>query len=734
MEFMSALSPWALTAIEELKKPELIHKEHFQDLSVEISTTKDSIWITVVNSDSTPVHFRACYAPGGLGKDLKFKKKDNLISVRINSTSGIFDLTISLNFDKTLMLRYKCTLTPSNALTVPYWPRDILTTDRATRPVNTLGEFHASQTGTRSGLLYFSLSERDLRILYFQNLTELSTYADHTGTSLGGVVGGTVPEIGLSLPQTKDKPLKKDTKYTLSDAFINFKTGAVEDSEQAVDYLNMLSEIYLQLPKPETHYTHWPEIMENGLKDLIENPGCWSMVDGNRYLNAYVSDYDTPPEIMVQLAVLLPILDYSEWSGKTPGIIEIIKKGLPAFYSKKLKTLLRWHPAAEDKLKGEEEQKMPMVMDSWYLHHPLLNLSRLAISGDKQAEKLFLDSIGFAIKVAHKFKYQWPVFYKMDTLEIIKAETQPGAGGEQDVAGLYAHVMLQAYELTKDKKHLKEAETAAKKLAAVGYNVMYQANNTAFGAGALLRLYKLTGNELYLNLSYRCLASIFQNVQLWDCNYGFGKHIPTFFALFPLSDAPYTAAYEEQEVFCAFHDYLAHAEGIEILPSVRLLCSEFIHYLIERAPYYYPPMLPDEVIADEVKTGEIDRKLWIALEDIHDGTEQSGAVGQEVYGAGNAFGVLPRHSIRIDDQPFLIFVDGPIGGIRKSKNAVRFNLMADARINYRLRIIPEPDSKELLRLKFKIDGQGKLERPKDRSQDLEIFLKGNDKVHITWTS
>jgi len=730
---MSGSSPWALTAMDELKNCELIHSGYFKDLSVKISTTQDSIWIAVTNSNNTPVYFRACYAPGGLGKDLEVKIKADIITIRIKTAVGIFDLTITFSFEETLMLNYKCTLNPSNALSVPYWPRDILTTDQANHPVKSLGEIHVSQVGTRSGLLYFSIPERDLRILYFQNLTELAPYAEQTETSLAGVVGGTLPEIGLSLPQTKDKPLKKGVKYTISDAFICIKTGIMAHADQATDYLNMLSEIYLQLPRPATHYTHWPEILEKGLKDLIENPGCWSMVDGNRYLNAYVSDYDTPPEIMVQLAVLLPIVDYAEWSGKKPGVMKIIKAGLPAFYSEKLKTLVRWHPAAEDKLKGEEEQKMPMVMDSWYLHHPLLNLSRLAIKGDKEAEKLFLDSIGFAIKVAHKFKYQWPVFYKMDTLEIIKAETKPGAGGEQDVAGLYAHVMLQAYELTKNKKYLKEAETAAKKLAAVGYNIMYQANNTAFGAGALLRLYKLTGNELYLNLSYRCLASIFQNVQLWDCNYGFGKHIPTFFALFPLSDAPYTAAYEEQEVFCAFHDYLSHAEGIEILPGVRLLCSEFIHYLVDRAPYYYPPMLPDEVISEDVKTGEVDRKLWIALEDIHDGIEKSGAVGQEVYGAGNAFGVLPRHSIKITGQPFLIFTDCPIGGIRKSKNAVQFHLLADPRINYRLRIVPEPDSKTPPSMKFKIDGQGKFDRPKDRKQDLEIFLKGNEKVRLSWT-
>ena len=79
---------------------------------------------------------------------------------------------------------------------------------------------------------------------------------------------------------------------------------------------------------------------------------------------------------------------------------------------------MRWHPAAEDKLKGEEEQKQPMVMDSWYLHHPMLNLSRMALKGDIVAKQLFMDSLDYTIKVARHFKYVWPVFYNMETFKL----------------------------------------------------------------------------------------------------------------------------------------------------------------------------------------------------------------------------------------------------------------------------------------------------------------------------
>jgi len=731
---MKGLSPWAITAMHQLKHSVELFAWQDEILNFRILKTSDSIWISVSNLDIEPIFFRACFVADGILTEPILKKNKDKITIAVDSVLGKFDIAISLSKDKFSFLNYSCTLTPAYDLFIPFWPRDLITTDNPNATLKSLGEIHKSQVGTRSGLIYFSLPERNLRILYLQNLTALSPYAEQTGTSLADVVGGTLPEIGLALPKTQDKPLKVGIEVVLSDAIIAFKSGSIAESDQAVDYLDLLSEVYIKIKKPETHYLHWPEILKKGLNDLIDNPGCWSMVGGNSYLNAYVSDYDTPPEIMVQLAVLLPLLDYVEWSGKSLDVMKTIKKGLAPFYSEKLKTLVRWHPAAEDKLKGEEEQKMPMVMDSWYLHHPLLNLSRLALKGDKEAEKLFMDSLGFAIKVAQKFKYNWPVFYKMDTLEIIKAETKEGEGGEQDVPGLYAHVMLQAYELTNDKKYLLEAERAAKKLDDVGYNIMYQANNTAFGAGALLRLYKITKNQLYLDLSYRCLASIFQNVQLWDCNYGLGKHIPTFFALFPLSDAPYTAAYEEQEVFCAFHDYLLHAKDVEILPSVRLLCAEFIRYLVERAPYYYPPMLPDEMISDEVKTGEVDRNLWIALEDLHDGIEQSGSVGQEVYGAGNAFGILPRHFIRFENEAFLIFTDSPISGIRKSKDSVIFHLQGDERISCRLRIMPDNDLEKTLKQEFKMDlGTGKLKAAKDRKGDIEAFVKGNETVKISWT-
>jgi hypothetical protein len=394
---------------------------------------------------------------------------------------------------------------------------------------------------------------------------------------------------------------------------------------------------------------------------------------------------------------------------------------------------MRWLPAEEHRLDKSEEQKTPMVMDAWYLHHPLLNLARMAMDGDGLAKELLMNSVDYAIKVAHHFNYCWPVFYKMDTLEVLKADTKPGAGGEKDVAGIYAHVMLQVWELTKEKKYFKEAEKAAQSLPQHGFNVFYQANNTMFSAKAMILLYKETKNELYRDLSYLFIANVFKNVALWECTYGFGKNFPTFFELFPLDDAPYTAVYEEQEAYSGVHEFFNYAQGVELLPAVPLLLAEFARYAVHRMIYYYPPMLPGEMLVKEAKTGEMDPKLWVALEDVHDGWEQSGSVGQEVYGAGLAFGIVPRQYIRIPDQAFIVFIDYPVLHQNIEGNTLSFDVLGDSRLTCSLRIIKQGE-KQLPNIRIKTGKASDQQQIDTQGQQAEIEYRihGGQPVSVTW--
>lgn len=735
---MNAVSPWLLTINAKLNDPGLqpVFEQEAAGYTFKVYLTGDSCWLVAAWPKGSRMAFRLAYSPNDQLEIKKVLEKDDTVTFRIASLMGEYEAIVQLPAESNPVLRLTTTLEAAAPILFPYWPRDIVPLGAAGSDVLAEGEIKVSQVGTRSGQLYFSLSRPKAgSVLYLQNLTALADYNQQTETSAAETVGGQWPEIGFALPPTlKNQPLEAGKTYILSDAFVAFSDEVpAGEPEMVKQYLDLLAAVYLQLPKPATTYQHWPDILQKGLSDLIDSPGCWSQVAGNHYFNAYVCDYETPPEIMVQLAVLLPLLDYVEWSGSDLAVMKKIKEGLPAFYEEKYGTVMRWHPKAADNMEGEEEQKQPLVMDAWYLHHPLLNLSRLALKGDQTAKKLFLDSLDFSIKVAHHFDYNWPVFYKVDTLEVVKAETKPGKGGEKDVPGLYAHVMLQAWELTGEKRYLAEAEKAAQKLQGLGFELFYQANNTAFSAGALLRLYKITKNELYKELSYLCLANVFKNVRLWDCNYGYGKSFPSFFALFPLSDAPYTAVYEEQEVFCAFHDYLKHAEGEQIEPSVRLLIAEYIRFLVERSVYYYPTMLPKEMLSEEVKTGEVDPNLWIALEDLHDGWEKSGEVGQEVYGAGNAFGILPRHYMQVKEAGLMIYTDYPTYGFSPKKHRpAKFKLAGDGRLHSRLMLV-KTDQGKMPTFEVKIKGsKDLLKGKKTKEGHLEFFIPGDSDVHINW--
>jgi len=367
--------------------------------------------------------------------------------------------------------------------------------------------------------------------------------------------------------------------------------------------------------------------------------------------------------------------------------VDELLAGLKNFYDPKVGSVVRWLPAVQDELKGEEPQKKPRVMDSWYLYHPLLNLSRLAERGYATARKLFFDSMDYAVKVAHHFNYQWPVFYDIDTLEVVRAETTPGEGGEKDVAGFYAHVMLQAWGLSKEQRYLDEAVAAMKSLKGLGFKLAYQMNNTIFTAGAAYRLWKETGEAYFRDLSEVCFANIMNNVWLWEMDYGYGRHYPTIFGMFPLKDAPYPAAYEEIEAVAAIHDHVTRAK--EDLPaSLCVLLPEMAHYLLYKIYFYYPPALPREVFTEKRKGGEIDPHLWLPLEDIQDGWKQAGQVGQEIYGAGTPFGLAPRHYWHVDEAKLLFYCSYPAMNCEVEPNRITLEIIGDPRLQCELRIMP----------------------------------------------
>ncbi len=259
------------------------------------------------------------------------------------------------------MLHCKTTINPVAPLLIPFWPRDVIPLGKEEDLTDSEGVIYTKQVGLRAGMVYFSLARpKGGSVLYFQNLTSLNDYARQTETSLSDTVGGEWPELGFALPGTTEKPIEADRDLVISDAYMIFSpTVPKDDLEMAPQFLDMLAQVFLALPRNETEYVHWPEIAKKSLRDLEQSEKCTSEVRGRRYLNAYVGDYDNPPESMVQLTALLPLLEYKDWCGVDSPLNAELLGGLPNFFDEDAKVLGRWIVVREAEIGWFRASKEP---------------------------------------------------------------------------------------------------------------------------------------------------------------------------------------------------------------------------------------------------------------------------------------------------------------------------------------------------------------------------------------
>jgi hypothetical protein len=603
------------------------------------------------------------------------------------SALGALRTKVSCPAEGSATIRCTTTLLPGHDVAIPFWPRDLY----ALAPSGTV---HTAQRGLRSGIVFASTEDpAPCSLFYLQNFSSLTGYFEATKRSPADSVGGNWPELGYAPPAGTDTVLPRSREVVVSDAFLTVTgTAPANDGEVAQTYLDLLAETYVALPRPPVAYHDWPGRAAHTLRDLSLSPECTYVRRGRRYVMPYVADRTKPPESMVQLTLAVNTDEYCRWLGEECSSATALRESASSFFDDAIGSVVRWLPGDDFGDAQAEENMSHEAMDSWYLQHSLFNLSRLAADGDRSARALFERSLPFAIRGARRFNYEWPVFFNLRTLDVIRGESEPGKGGEHDVGGLYALVMLHAHELFGDPEYLAEAERATLHLRDLGFGLGYQMNTTGFAAEAAMRLWKKTRNRAFLELSEICMANLFDNMWLWQCDYGRARHYRTFFGLFPLRDAPYLAAYEELEAQAKFHEYLALGAD-DVRPSLRLLIAEYQKYCLDRGWYYYPDALPHDVVAEKSRNGRIERALAVPLEDLHEGWEPSGEVGQELYGAGLAFILTSRHYVALPESSCLAYCNYPMYDFeRRDESTVRWRAGGDPRGSGELRIIPSaPD-------------------------------------------
>jgi hypothetical protein len=723
-------SPNVLSLRAELKggRMRVLGDFALEGRKVTIVLGHDSLW-AICRRGAAGLAIRTAHSPGGLKARRVKARRGEIMRIALSSAIGTHVVAFSVSTDELPVLRATTWLTPAEDLLIPHLPRDLYPLGPDDDPLRSEGVVQAAQRGLNGGLLYWRVGgDTPSSLLYLQNLTALNGYFEATHTKPDGAVGGEWPELGY-LPPTPPQsgtpptnPLKKGKEVCLSDALIVFHLDAPQDEAHSGRlFLQMLGSAYRLLDRPQPEFHDWPARAESTLRDLAEAPQATIRHYGNTYVHPYTaSEY---PDSMVQVSLVSAIHDYGRWLGAETPLERRLAKGIGRFFDPELGSIRRYLPNV-----GADKDKD--AVDSWYLYHPLLGLGHLAMGGDAQARKLFEDSLGFAIKVAHHFKYRWPIQYKVTDFSVIVEARGDTDLGQTDVGGIYAYVMLVAFELTDDPEYLAEARSAIDAARGMRFELNYQANLTAWGAAACMRLWRITNAEQYLLQSYVYLASFFHNAVLWTSKIGNSANYPTFLAVSALHDGPYMALYECFDSFVAFERYLKDG-GPDLDPAALLMVSDYCRFALDRAWYYYPDVLPIDMLAEKPRNGHIDPKLSFPLEDLYVGGDKAGQVGQEIYGAGAAFIFASRTFHHVDGAPFRLFCNAfLLASDRTSDTSMSFHLGGDPGGVADLFLLPL-QRRSLSSVTVTSEPGGAV-KAKKRGARHEYRIPSNARVHLRW--
>lgn len=578
--------------------------------------------------------------------------KGQMLALEITNELGRFRAELWGEDTGLEQFRFTLDFTPIADAVLPYFPRDLVPFGVGGDPLASEGTVEARQRKLNTGLVYFSLDRPAFgKVLYVQNLTALNPYFAATGTIPGDAVGGDWPLLGYRAPAAADDqamtlPAGRATALYDTRLVIRPRMEFAE-AESAWQFLDMLGAVYRKLDKPSLARRDWVGRSRKTLRDL---EGA-ANVRERHYRQLYFHPYTGAehPDSMVQLVLLSAIEEWSKWEGKRHPLMAVIRRGLARFHDPRLGTLRRYLPDVGD-------DKNPDAVDSWYLYHPLLSLSNLALNGDARARDLFLATIDYGIRAAQHFEYKWPILYDVRDFRVIQDVAPADNRGQTDVGGIYAWVMLQAFELTSEVRFLDEARKALEAARGMRFDLNYQANLTAWGAAACIRLWRITGRKRYLTLSYVYLASFFHNAQIWESEIGHARHYSNFLGVTCLQDAPYMALYECFDAFAAFERYL-DLGGPDLIPAAKMLVTDYCRYALHRAWFYYPDALPPEALAEKQRNGFIDPALSFPVEDLYPDGQPAGQVGQEIYGAGAAMVFATRAFRPVDNAPFVLYCD-----------------------------------------------------------------------------
>jgi hypothetical protein len=486
--------------------------------------------------------------------------------------------------------------------------------------------------------LFLSSTALGSSFLYFANLTSLGSYFDRTRSggaqsnfsypragNEGGLVGSQGASFGYEPPPTSLGNLPHGKSTPIIDSYLYLVPGTPTDETSMADtYLKLVGTVYGDVPKVSLPAPDWKSMATKSAADLLD-PLNIVKLNGVSYLRSYVSDSRPSAELITQAGVLAGVKAFEARYHTTLPLDAFLEANLPSFYDPEFHTVRNG--------RGHDPEARE---ESWYYVGNLISLLQAAQSGSAVAKKLLLDSTATAISMAHVNGYEFPQNFDFQDL------SGQGTGVQPDVAGAYAWLMLGLYDMTGETKYLDEAKASISHVAGKGFDLTYESQMTAYTAAAAQRLFTMTHDQTYRGYALLALANFFHATRLWDCTYGWCKKGAGYHTIFGVNILPwgdYVAMLEQYQAWLGFRDYMKYAQDEPAY--VGTLVNGYLAATPSILSYSLPPMLPSGDVPTApglysfVSHNHLD---WdIPVEDLREGESQSGAIGQEIYGAGGSF-------------------------------------------------------------------------------------------------
>jgi hypothetical protein len=722
------LSPIAMSLFEDLQGGRRVGQVEDGGLEIEAIAGRDHLWLRV-RGPSCAFALRACSYMAGRGKVKRARKRQGeTLRFVVESLVGRQDVIVRSHAQGAPVLELGCRFTPARPLSIPFMPRDLYMLDDDGLPGGE-GRVEAAQRGFNSGFCFLRLEQPGpATLLYWQDLTALNPYFAATRTKPDGVVGGEWPELGFRMPTATSpqveypKPLPAGRTVTISRAFVALHEGEVAaEADLARHFLTLSAAIYPLLEKPKPEIRDWRERAQRTAGDLEKAPGATIRHYGHTYVHPYnEAEY---PDSMTQIVLISAMREWERMRDTRIPLTDDLEAGIERFYDPKLGALRRYLPNVGD-------DKNSDAVDAWYLYYPLLHLARMGLMGHDHAREVYLKSVDFGIKAARHFKYKFPIQYDINTFQVITEARDDQGLGQTDVAGLYAYVMLLGFDLTGEDRFIDEARAAMNAARGLRFALNYQANLTAWGAAAAIRLWRITADKTWRDLSYLYLSSFLHNASAWESEIDNARLYHNFLGATALHDAPYMAMLECSESFLAFQSYL-HDSGPGLLPAAHMLIDEYCRYAIDRAWFYFPDTLPAELVCEKPRNGRVDRNLSFPVEDLYVDGQQPGQVGQEIYGGGAAFIFASQAFHRIEGAPFELFCDSFVFAWDRPTTRSAIMTLGGSEANKATLALVPIKGKRMGRVSLELaDGR----RPKGRREDgrLVFTVPADASVTLSW--